>query len=167
MFALLYFQGLKGHPISAEMLILALHYPFAGEHYIFEENSRLTQAIKASKEYKRIIEQIVKSQDDGYRFYALTKTSTEFTDGDLKTCVGKTDASYYGEVCKSHGRARLNLRVAFYNRYDFDHWGEAEVKKYGLILATGNNLAHYDQLRGVITPYWWTAAFDETRRWPW
>ena len=166
MFALVYFQGFKGHHISAEMLLLALYYPFSGETYEFEEGSNLSGALKSSKEYKSIIDNAIRSQKDGYKFYN-EHTSTEFTDGDLKTCVGKTAMSFNGEACKSKGHARLNLRVTFSNRYDFDLWGEKEIEKYGHILVIGNNMAHYDQLRGVITPYWWRATFDETRRWPW
>ena len=165
LFAIAWFRG-NGYLVSEEMLLKALFENASGKVYEFSESSLLTRALKDSKEYKKIIDNAIDSQPQGYYFHNVS-TSTEFRQGDLSTSVGKTAVRFNGEACKSGQTARLNLRVTFENEYNFDKWGGPEVKKYGFLVTMGNNLAYDSQEMGIIHPYWWRATFDEKRKWPW
>jgi len=142
-------------------------YAFGNIERVFGENSDVANAIRKSDEYKKVIGSAIEKQMPGYMFHNAA-SGVNFQKGDLATSVGKGKLSYNGEVCKQeNGGASVNLRVTLSDRYDFDFWWIKKWNLSSIVVTIGNDLAWYDQMRGVINPFHWRVTFDEKRSWPW
>ena len=163
-----FFRWYKKWPISADMLLMAVHGKAGPGRHVFPEDGQLAAAIKSSQEYKNVISDLVKTQTEAYKRHDLRGKSMRFNKGDLKTAVGKARYDLKGDVCKrKSGSARLDLRVRVFDDYDFHEWGEKELKENGKFLFVGNNLAYSSQKNGYLEVYPWSVSFDEKRKWPW
>ena len=163
-----FFRKYKKWPISADMLLMAVHGNVGPGRHPFPENGQLATAIKSSREYKDMISGLVKNQTVVHEWHDLSGKSLSFNEGDLKTSVGKAEYTLKGDVCKKkNGSARLNLRVMVLDDYNFHEWGEKELKENGKFLFCGNNLAYSSQQKGYLKVYPWSVSFDEKRKWPW
>ena len=67
------------------------------------------------------------------------------------------------------GADRTSLNVTVSDTYNFEWWDISDTGKElsmeAILTTAGNNMAHLDQIRGVIKPFDWEVKFRESRRW--
>ena len=163
-----YFRGYKKWPISADMLLMAVYGNVGSGRHVFPEGGNLANAIKGSSEYNGIIDDLVRNRAVGRTECNESGKAVEFNTQDLETAVGHATYDINGDICKSkNGKAKLNLRMTFFDIYDFHLWDDAEIRAKGYFLSFGNNLAYRGQEEGYLKPYPWKVSFDDKRVWPW
>ena len=141
-------HSLKDNPGPLEM---------GEEHFV-------SRAIKASPEYRQIVEELVARQRETYEYYD-SSSPIAYKTGDLFAGIGRATVYYRGYICKTATGARVDLDVTLSDDYDF-HFLVSDYYKSsvdGVLGTIANNMAWSDQYFEVITKYKWTAKFKDKR----
>lgn len=128
------------------------------------EGHFVSRAIKASPEYRRVIEELVARQRETYKYYD-SSSPIEYKTGDLFAGIGRATVYYRGNICKTATSVRVDLDVTVADDYDF-HFLFSDYYKSsvdGVLATIANNMAWSDQYFEVIAKYKWTAKFKDKR----
>ena len=130
---------------------------------VFSEGSIVSEKIKASPEYRRIINRLIDQQREQFRYYDSLE-GIEYKTGDLFAGIGHATVCYRGTICKKNGRTIVDLDITVKDRYDFHFLTDYRKSSLdGVLAVIANNMAWSDQFFDVITPYSWKAVFKERR----
>lgn len=128
----------------------------------FGENSIVSQKIKTSPEYRKIIDSLVANQRETNAYYD-SYADIAYKTGDLFAAIGRARVYYRGTICKSGGRTFVDLDIVVKDDYDFhflsSYW---KMSLDGVLATIANNMAWSDQYFDVITPFSWSATFKES-----
>lgn len=129
----------------------------------FGEGSIVVSKIKASPEYRQIIENLIAQQRETYRYYD-SSSPIAYSNGDLFAGIGHATVHYKGSICKTKNSIRVDLDITVKDKYDFHFLKDYNKTSLDGILATiANNMAWSDQYFDVISVYSWEANFKESR----
>ncbi len=129
----------------------------------FGEGSMVSEKIKASPEYKKVIDDLIADQKEPIKYYDSFK-GIEYTTGDLFAGIGKCTVFYRGNICKTKDGARVDLDITVQDKYDFHFLMKyAKASLDGVLATIANNMAWSDQYFDVISVYDWEAKFKEKR----
>ena len=141
-------HSLKDNPGPLEM---------GEEHFV-------SRAIKASPEYRQIVEELVARQRETYEYYD-SSSPIAYKTGDLFAGIGRATVHYRGYICKTATGTRVDFDVTVSDDYDF-HFLVSDYYRSsvdGVLGTIANNMAWSDQYFEVITKYKWTAKFKDKR----
>ncbi len=129
----------------------------------FGEGSLVSEKIKASPEYRRVIDELIANQKVPKMYYNSSK-GIEYKTGDLFAGIGKCMVYYQGTICFTKGRIIVDLDITVKDKYDFHFLTDYRKSSLdGILAVIANNMAWSDQFFDVITPYSWKAKFKESR----
>lgn len=165
----LYFRATMNWEFAATLLELSLKDFDGSLPVVFGEGSVAANEIRDSEEYKRDVCRLLRSLPAGKSF-VQERSSVEFLSGDLYAAAKRARIEYSGYVCRPiAGADRTSLNVTVSDTYNFEWWDISDTGKElsmeAILTTAGNNMAHLDQIRGVIKPFDWEVKFRESRRW--
>jgi RHS repeat-associated protein len=129
----------------------------------FGEGSIVSSKIKASPEFRQIIDGLIAQQKETYMYYD-SSAGISYKTGDLFAGIGHATVYYKGSICKTKKGVRVDLDITVKDKYDFHFLTDYNKASLDGVLATiANNMAWSDQYFDVISVYSWVAKFKERR----
>lgn len=130
----------------------------------FEEGHFVSQAIKKSPEYNKLIKSLIAKQSEVFKEYNISLPLI-FPTGDLFAAIHRATIHISGSICKSATGTKTDLSILVSDDYDF-HFLVSDYYKLsvnGILGTIANNMAWSDQFFDVITTYSWKSEFKDKR----